>query len=61
MSSPAKQPTPQLFFQTINAYQQSETCKLLRRFDPPLAPRLGPDSFRRRIDPPRHRRPRGAA
>ena len=27
MSSPAKQPTPQLFFQTINAYQQSEALK----------------------------------
>ena len=27
MSSPAKQPTPQLFFQTINAYQQTEGLK----------------------------------
>lgn len=27
MSSPAKQPTPQLFFQTINAYQQTEALK----------------------------------
>ncbi|HYU97619.1 MAG TPA: class I SAM-dependent methyltransferase, partial [Pyrinomonadaceae bacterium] len=27
MSSPAKQPTPQLFFQTLNAYQQSEGLK----------------------------------
>src|SRR4030095_4167621 len=27
MSSPARQPTPQLFFQTINAYQQTEGLK----------------------------------
>jgi len=27
MSSPAKQPTPELFFQTINAYQQTEGLK----------------------------------
>jgi ubiquinone/menaquinone biosynthesis C-methylase UbiE len=27
MSSPANQPTPQLFFQTINAYQQTEGLK----------------------------------
>jgi SAM-dependent methyltransferase len=27
MSSPAKQPSPQLFFQTINAYQQTEALK----------------------------------
>src|SRR6185312_8365568 len=27
MSSPAQQPSPQLFFQTINAYQQTEALK----------------------------------
>src|SRR4030095_10851518 len=27
MSSPAKQPTPQLFFRSINAYQQTEGLK----------------------------------